>query len=746
MPLTHVHPDLVAHALKRVKGGAFEDFAQDILAALIGPKFVPMGGTGDGGADGFIGDRIFEDGADAQSFMQASVQAENVTTKIKATVERLRAFRRDPKHLRYVTSHAIPALDRIENDLTGELNVSIRILDGKYLATHINDSSQTIAAFENHLRPVTEYLRVVGSAPVIAKSKHVESPAVYVFLRQEVERRSGNTSLVDAVTDALILWSLDGTDPDTGKLMTKTEISDKICSTVPFAKDFINTRLNDRLAHLSAKARDSGRVRWHRQEDRYALPHKTREEIAVENAEDDNLRLAVLDSLQERITAIGSADLKEGEMEFAGEIALRALQLLFEQEGLELASYIARNEATTQNNLETVQDAVRTAIEESGLKPARIPIVGDNVLGALRGVFYASSEQERLYLGKLSRTYSLLFTLKTEPRLISYFQEMAGDFHLYVGTDILVRALSERYLEPKDQMTRNVLRMAAEAGATLVLAEPVLEEVIGHMRASDKEYEVNFAPLGDIEFRIAETMSPKILVRTYYHALANPDPDAPRLKSWAHFVSQFVDHSQLRTKSGQHQLKGYLTNEFNMVFESNDDLEEIVDHDELVSLASSLTAVKDDREGSRFRARADALMVLAVYGKRKQLGEHKKSTEFGMRTWWMTSETRILSRTGKLVADHGGNRFMMRPEYLLNFLALAPSAADVRTTYANIFPTVLGVKLSRRLDEAVFHDLMAKVLESEEIDPGRRKSQIADNADRLKSDFYKEYLRGFTGP
>lgn len=220
MPLNTIHPALVDCALEGVKGGAFEDFAQEFLAALIGPSFVPLGGVGDGGADGLIGDRVFEDAGDVRSFMQASVQEENIEGKIRKTVERLREFGRDPRSLRYVTSREIKHVDRVESDLTVELEVSVRILGASYIMKQINYSPQTIAAFEHYLRPVTEYLRFRGASPVIAKSKHVESPAVYGFLRQEVDRRTGDTTLVDAVTDALILWALEGTDPDTGKLMS----------------------------------------------------------------------------------------------------------------------------------------------------------------------------------------------------------------------------------------------------------------------------------------------------------------------------------------------------------------------------------------------------------------------------------------------------------------------------------------------------------------------------------------------
>jgi hypothetical protein len=739
MSMDTIHPNLVEHALSRVKGGPFELFAQQFLSALIGPNFVPMGGTKDGGADGLISDRTLEDAADEHSFMQASVE-ENPNKKIRNTIKRLREFGRDPKSLRYITSRSVKHLDRVEAELTAELDVAIRIFDGNYIASHINDSPGTVAAFEHNLRSITEYLRFAGASPVIAESKYVKSPAVYVFLRQEVERRSGNATLVDAVTDALILWALDETDPDTEKLMSRTDIFGRICSTVPFAKAFVTDRLDDRLSYLSAKERSTGRIRWYRKRDLYCLPYETRYEIEAENLEDERLRAAVVGGLSERVELLSEGDLTPPEVEVASSIALRALQLLFEQEGLELAAFLSRGKVTS--TLETVQDAVRAALDEAEVRPARRPVIGDHVLSALKDVFYASTDEERRYLGKLSRTYSLLFTLNTEPRLVSYFQDMAGDFHLYVGSDQLVRALSERYLDPKDQMTRNVLRLAVETGATLVLAQPVLDEVLGNLRASDKEFEVNFEPLGGIGFREAELMSPRILVRAYFHARHNESLGAKQPKSWQAFVNQFVDHNRLWKPDGAAQLRAYLVNEFRMVYESRAEIAALVDDEaQLHELTESIADIKDHQ-----LARNDALMALAIYGRRAQLKEHAGSTEFGHRTWWLTGETRIMRYTSELVNQHHGARYMMRPEFLLNFLALAPSAADVRRTYANIFPTVLGVKLSKRMSEDVFHELMEKVRESDEVEPGRRKAQISQLIDKLKGDFKKPYLNGFTAP
>ena len=58
----NVHPDLIKISLDRVEGFAFERFAQDFWSSLEGRDFVPVGGIGDGGADGLFEcgrDRVF---------------------------------------------------------------------------------------------------------------------------------------------------------------------------------------------------------------------------------------------------------------------------------------------------------------------------------------------------------------------------------------------------------------------------------------------------------------------------------------------------------------------------------------------------------------------------------------------------------------------------------------------------------------------------------------------------------------
>ena len=56
------------------------------------------------------------------------------------------------------------------------------------------------------------------------------------------------------------------------------------------------------------------------------------------------------------------------------------------------------------------------------------------------------------------------------------------------GADLLIKALSELYLTQEGQLSTNTLRLVAASGATLILAEPALEEIYTHIVAADAEF------------------------------------------------------------------------------------------------------------------------------------------------------------------------------------------------------------------------------------------------------------------
>jgi hypothetical protein len=732
MSIEHVHPDLVKIALDKAEGFQFERFVHDFYSTLVGASFVPLGGMRDGGADGFEGDAVYEEVGVPSAFYQVSVQ-EDYRAKIRHTVARLRKVDRDPRTLVYITSRSIGLPDAEERILSRELDVAIRIRDAKYITSHVNDCGGTIAAFNHHLRNLTDFLRAIGASTIIAPSAHVQSPAVYVFLEQELARRRGDASLLDSVTDSLILWALEGTDPDTGLMMSREDVLDKISREIPAVRQVVSGRVGGRLRWLSDKGYPGGRqVRWHKKLNQFCLPYETRQRIEDENRADEALRLDVLASFYTRLRENTAPHLDDPDARAAAELTLRSLQMAFEREGLAFASFLE-----TKDNTEyaTMTDAITAALTERRLTGREKYLLADAVFATIRCVLYDSVDIERAYLAKLSRTYTLLFTLKSEPRLIEFFQQLAGTLHLYVGTDLLVRALSERYLAEGDQLTRNTLLMASRLGARLVLTEPVLEEILGNLRAADTEFRNWFEP---VEYHVDYLMArnaPQIMVRAYFYARLDQRPDVRAPRSWPTFVSQMLPYADLHKPAASEHLRRYLLATFGMQFESADELLALVDRTGVQRLADDLA---DSKPNDRL-AFNDALMALAVYGRRSRRREESQVTEFGYETWWLTTEARILQHTRKLVREHRGAPYIMRADFLLNFMTLAPSSQEARATLGHVFPSLLGIRLSRRMNEDAFHAIMTKVRAAEEWDDARRTAAIAAVVDQLKSDFSKRY-------
>lgn len=729
---SHIAAELVDIALDRVEGTAFEGFVNHFFPSLLPLDLVPLGGKKDGGADAFVTPGVFERKDRPTHFLQASIERDP-SSKIRRTVARLREVGRDVQALTYVTSQNVRMIDELEESLGAELGVALRIRDRQYISAHVNDSPATAAAFESFLRPVTTFLQQLGSARLIAASKHVTAPAVYVFLQQEVERRGGEVSLVEAVVESLILLALEGTDPDRRIFRTPDEVRKRVDEFIPPARAYVDEAFERCLHGLASKKHPKGRaVRWHKKDDLFCLPFETRHNLEEENIQDEALRLEVLSTIEQRFQRIRSASLDEKTIAQAAELALRAVQLTFEREGLEFSNFLSKQQVGA--DFPTISDSVLSAMEEANIAHKARPVLGDAILEALRQSFYASTEAERIYFGKLSRTYALLFTLNTEPRLVEYFQEMTADFVLLVGSDIIVRALSERYLPPADQMTRNILRLAHDAGAKLYLPEPCLEEVVGNLRASDREYRNFYEPMeSDVTVEIAREI-PKILVRAYYYARLQPAPGIEPPTSWQKFVNSFCDHSTLYRPTGQTQLKNYLLAEFGLEFLGRDALSEGIDEAECKELVEKLVEIKHTRQ----LAENDALLATAVYRMRSAAKEDATVSEFGYRTWWLTGERGVVQRSRTLI-DKKGAGYAMRPEFLLNFMALAPNLAEVRETYKAVFPTLMGIKLARRMDENVFHKMLERVKDANELEPGRRQAVISELSDKLKADYRKRY-------
>lgn len=290
---------LCGKAIDECDPSSFERFVQAFHGAIVGSTFVPLGGMHDGGADG-IDDQIFESSARGSTFLQASKTSE-IKRKIRDTISRLREFGRNPMVVIFYFSEPISNVDEIEEAITNEENVTVRIRSKGYIEAHINNSPATIQAFSSFLYPSVLHLLHLGESGR-DREFPFEAKTLCAFLGQEIDRRRGNATLLTALTDALILWSLEGTDPDKDRFLSADEICAKIESAIPTAKRFIRSILHDRLGVLSSKSNPNGReINWHRRRNGYALRYEERQKLISDNIEDITLFNDFRDHVREYI-------------------------------------------------------------------------------------------------------------------------------------------------------------------------------------------------------------------------------------------------------------------------------------------------------------------------------------------------------------------------------------------------------------------------------------------------------------
>ena len=719
-----ISPDLMEIALKKVEGVAFERFANEFLSIVEGRNFIPLGGGSDGGADAFKYDELFETER-AGLFYQITVQ-KNHREKIRSTASRLTEFGRSPRTIYYVTSRQIPHIDKEEDLLTEELGVIIKIRDKRYLISHINQSIGTISSYRNHLARYTEFLSRIGGSRDTGV-QHVDDPSVYVFLQNEVSNRSGSRKLVHSILDTLIFWALRETDPDTDVFMTREEIYNSILVSFPWSKSFLNAHFDNRLDKLKEKDSLGRQLRWYRKDMKYCLPYETRKIIKDENVSDEALKIECNEELRIRASELYDGD--DGEYDLLADLALKTVEQIFQKQGLLLSHFVSDDSVEEAPFVAT--DCINEVVDRCTVDPKRSLVYKDTISQLLNNLFYNSSPNQRKYLHFLSRTYVLLFTLKAEPRIIDYFSTMGSNFRLFVGTDILVKALSERYVKDEDQRCRNILKASADAGMELCLSSAVLDEIHAHIKATHWEFINHIAQIEPYLNRDVIRNCGKILIRSYFYAR-----EKRSVKGWKSFIDQFVSYKNVTSEKGRDELKRYLISEYRLTFYENEKLKALVDETKVNSLAKILLDA-GEKENMAL-AHNSALLVHGIYGLRSRYNESNNGSPFGYHTWWLTNQRKVTRHTLDLVNSKHA-KYIMRPEFVLNFLAIAPSCEQVRETYANVFPSTLGIELGHRLADDVFHQVLKQVSEWKDKEPGRVNVLVSELSNTLKSDQFKVY-------
>ncbi|MCP4746837.1 MAG: hypothetical protein GY874_11970 [Desulfobacteraceae bacterium] len=721
----NIHPDLIEIALEKVEGFAFERFAQDFLSVLEGSSFVPVGGVKDGGADGLY------DCGDGRKYYQFTRQ-ENHRDKIRRTHNRLTEFGRTVKTIYYLTSRIIPHVDKEEDLLSDELDIFVKIRERKYIVSHINDSIGTINSYNNHLAVYTRFLSTIAKNEGAFTSACTNDPSIFVFLQHEVTNRLGNRKLIHSLTDTMILWALSKTDPDKDILMSKNEVYMKIIDFFPWSDTLIKGHLSQRFVALRSKNVNGREIRWYRKQQKYCLPYETRETIKFENQHDESLKLNIIGELKLLTSEIFDAD--EGVYQKIAELCVDVIHSIFEKQGLLFSHFITSQEGTDPPLV--VSDCIDEILIKCNVEQNLIEEYRDYIESLLRKVFYNGSPNQRKYLAHLSRTYVLLFSLQAEPKIIEYFSTMSSSFKLFLGSDILVKALSERYLDEESQVARNLLRLASSSGIAMYLSDCVLEEVFTHIQGTCYEFFNYFSEIESHITREVARNSNKILIRSYFYA-----KEERKIGNLGSYIEQFLSFRNVHNDNGREELRKYLLVEYKLKSMSNYELESICDIKKVKNLAAEMISTKT--KGNEKLAYNTALLVYGVYGLRQRNNEIGSVSEYGLKTWWMTNQVRVLRHTEGIIKEKG-SQYIMRPEYILNFIAMSPKCEDVRKSFSSIFPSTFGIQLGNRLKDDVFHKVLSEVNQWKKYSPGRITTLMSDLSDKLKTDRLRRYNQCLT--
>jgi hypothetical protein len=710
----------VRGALELIKDGTvFENFAKDFLSKRLSHEFIPIGGIHDRGLDGV--ERIYNAKGVAKTVYQMSIQQTH-KTKIKGTLETLAKNGITFDRFIYVTNVDLGDTEKLVEELHQEHGTLVTVRDQKWFVSNVNHSEATIRSFRIFVDTSLHEFAKPGAVYQVANLD--QDPRVFVFLNQQWEDYGQRQRMDELLADSLILLALEGTDPDKANFRTRTEVMKRIHEMVKFDPKLLESVLTARLNALASKPR---RISYHRKNDGFCLRYEERLAIEERNLKDKALLESFLDDTRKQLIELltGSG--------FDPEVALQIVQTIlhkiFASQGLEFAQFVAHGgqHDIFQRNL---VDCVWGATSEQ-FPPNQAHTLTQLLVQVVRSFVYRGTKAQKEFLTKLSQTYMMMFLLQCEPQLATYFYSLAGKLTVYVDTSILIPALSEYYLEERNRRFYNLLRGAHRAGVKLVTNRTIVRELVDHFEVINMRFVNDYEPLEDCyvdDDQIA--LIPQIMIRAYFYAKAHGQID-----SWQSFLKTFIDPRNTRTRL--EDLVELLRTELGVGYVTDESLGIKISKQDVAALEPELQSlIHESSESVRHhKAVNDAHVILAIYQLREKNNETGQGDAiFGYRTWWLSSDIKTYKAVRKVFGKRFTESCYMRPDFLYNYISLAPSYDQANAAFAELFPTLLGVNISFRVPQEVSATISKYMKEHVGLPLARKRAVLRQLADKLKTD------------
>ncbi len=710
-----IDPKDFEFVLSKIEDGfIFEKFTCSFLSGVLGYNFIPQGGVKDRGIDGL--EHLYSREGYERHVYQFSIE-KNLPHKLMRTLVKLTENNIDFDQLVFATNQLFPEKDKFIDEAFDKYKKPVHIWDASWFCSNINKSEATVNAYRVFVDSYLCEFNKPGKSYIVGDM--VSDPRLFVFLRQQREANRQDLGLDKILADSLIIFSLENTDPDEGIVKTQAEILDSIKNYIKFDPVLLHKLIIKRLGVLSSNPR---RIQCHKKLKGYCLPYETRLQIQKKNIEDIALHDKFKLSMESRLkTYLHGADLKVRDCVVLVE---ELINRIFYEQGMEFADFVLKGE--NQDAIEKkLPDLIATTVDNSSVINKNQEGVKTALLMMLRDVIYNGSVLEKDFLKRLSNTYMMLFLVQCDPKLTMYFSSMASNLNIYVCTSIIIPALSEFYLDSINRRHWNLLKGAHEAGVRLVINETILQELIGHFKRIIRIFDEEYKGSEDLYTNEKEILFiEEILIRAYFYARMRG-----KTSSFRDFLENFFNPDNIGSQSIEHDIIIFLKEEFGIEYFTDKSRDIHINPEEERQLFEKLKILKH----SDHKAMVDVRIILAIYAFREKRNEKADRGIFGYKTWWLSKDV-LTHKTLCGLLNKNIVSCYIRPDFLYNYISLAPRKPEVDEAFKNMFPTMVGVNISFHLPTEITDFVHKQIKEHRAKNPTRMKAILGDLAERLTMD------------
>jgi len=723
-----ITPENVEFVIDKIEDGRiFEEFASNFLVNVFGYNFAPQGGLKDKGIDGLEYIQCREDLK--THIFQFSIQ-KNPKTKLMSTLVKLEDNGIKYDKLYFVTNQSFPDQYKIIDEALVKFKKPVQVLDIKWFSSNINGYPGAIRVFNIFTDRYLQDFKKPGKTYLVADP--LSDPRLFIFLRQQWDLQKNSLRIDQILVDSLIIFALEDTDPQKGIVKTEKEILVSIQKLIKFDPKVLYRLIGDRLKVISKKPR---RIQYHPQLNGYCLPYETREQIKERNIKDSVLYDKFMHSIEDTLKIY----LKEEDVKIKDCMLLvnNIIHLIFSEQGIEFADFILKGEdvGVVEKKL---PDLILKAVDESGL------VIKDkervkNVIGiVIRSIVYDGSMVQKEFLQKISHTYLMLFLLQCDPKLALCFNTIASNLNIYVCSSIIIPALSEYFLDPVNRRHWNLLKGAHESGVDLIISEVILDELSHHFlrikNIFDEQYK-NHEDLYTDEMEILYIE--EIMIRAYFYAKMRN-----KTSSFKDFLDCFIDPNTSDLETIKSNLIVFLKDQFGIQFHSDKSKRIQIKQEDEVMLFDKLRALKRYSQN----ARVDAHVILGVYYLRELNNERSGTGIIGYKTWWLSKDVSTYRTVKEVFGDKYPVSCYMRPDFLYNYIALAPRKQEAEEAFSFLFPSLIGINISFHLPSDIIDVVHKQIKEHKDKSPSRVRAILKDLMEKLISDptyKNKEYVNSY---